>query len=106
MRGSDGAVARTPLRLVHLCDTASWRGAHRRECPNEACRHLQKGNPRWPAMTCEKCGKKYCYAHSLAHPGVTCRQYLASRAQENKLNNQFIQRHSVKWCVYALRGAD
>ena len=48
-------------------------------------------------MTCEKCGMEYCYSHSRAHVGLTCRQYLASRAQENKLNDDFIQRHSVKW---------
>ena len=76
------------LRAVAVCF---------RECPNDQCRHLQKGNPRWPAMTCEKCGTEYCYSHSRAHVGLTCRQYLASRAQENKLNDDFIQRHSVKW---------
>uniref|UniRef100_A0A0G4HC70 RING-type domain-containing protein n=1 Tax=Chromera velia CCMP2878 TaxID=1169474 RepID=A0A0G4HC70_9ALVE len=45
-----------------------------RECPS--CNFLQKGNPRKPAMTCQKCEMEYCYAHADAHPSTeTCQAY-------------------------------
>lgn len=38
-----------------------------------------------PDMTCHQCGHTFCYSHSNAHPGETCRAYeLRTRAAERE----------------------
>lgn len=69
------------------------------ECPNERCKHMQKGNPRSPAMTCVQCGEVYCFTHGAAHIGHTCAEYNRLRARELQLNNAFITRRTVLWYV-------
>jgi hypothetical protein len=39
-----------------------------REC--QSCSHMQLGNRRTPAMTCERCAATYCFFHSNAHPNT------------------------------------
>jgi len=53
----------------------------------------------FPAMTCTECGCTYCYTHAGAHPGRTCRQWLAARASELKANNSFVTKHTISWYV-------
>jgi hypothetical protein len=63
-----------------------------RDCPNpEGCDHRQIGRQEAPTMTCEKCSYQFCFEHSNAHPGHTCRQY------EAKIRDDVVRmRHAVK----------
>lgn len=51
-----------------------------RDCPNTECDALvepkkdQRGEV-VPEMTCDKCGQKFCYHHSLAHQASSCEEY-------------------------------
>ena len=36
------------------------------------------------ALVCGACGHTYCYVHSDAHPGKTCRQYERGRRAEER----------------------
>eukprot|EP00051_Salpingoeca_urceolata_P011674 m.144998 g.144998 ORF g.144998 m.144998 type:complete len:611 (-) comp17211_c0_seq1:56-1888(-) len=56
-----------------------------RQCPK--CDMSIIGNPKRPAMTCPSCNTQFCFTHGQAHPPtVTCKQYEASRRQEEKSN--------------------
>lgn len=57
-----------------------------RECP--FCLHLQRGNPSEPKMICEKCSREYCFIHSNAHPGQTCKEYERSHWWEFRKNKR------------------
>uniref|UniRef100_A0A7S3G5H3 RBR-type E3 ubiquitin transferase n=1 Tax=Palpitomonas bilix TaxID=652834 RepID=A0A7S3G5H3_9EUKA len=52
-----------------------------RECPS--CNYIQAGNPETPNMQCEQCSTRYCFFHSLQHPGKKCWRY----ALENPISS-------------------
>eukprot|EP00439_Symbiodinium_sp_Y106_P000575 s6639_g1.t1 len=45
-----------------------------RECP-QCATQVPGGSARTPSMTCSQCGLTFCFVHSNAHPGQSCRQY-------------------------------
>jgi len=53
-----------------------------RECP--FCQYIQVGDPKFPNMKCNKCLKEYCFTHSNAHVGKTCKQYEKQNKREFK----------------------
>lgn len=55
-----------------------------RECPTCSCA-VTGGSQRRPQLTCENCGLVFCFLHSNAHPGQTCRQYERARRAEEKM---------------------
>jgi len=57
-----------------------------RECPY--CEYIQIGNPSSPTMNCKKCQKEYCFVHSNAHVGMTCKQYEKQHRREFKKNKR------------------
>jgi len=65
-------------------------------CPK--CNHLQHGNRRAPAMVCEskECAVQFCFVHSLAHPGETCKQYLGRNKKTFQESEEFVSKHTVK----------
>ena len=71
-----------------------------RECPVDGCGHRQEGSPRSPNMGCEKCGLEYCFVHSAAHPGETCRVYERKQRVVNVEHAKFIVGHTLPcpWC--------
>src|SRR5688572_29740773 len=56
-----------------------------RDCPN--CGTMFIGNPRSPEMVCPSCSTKFCFFHSNAHPGQTCREY-ARRTRQDERRSQ------------------
>ena len=87
--------------LPHTSHRGRVRGVGtRRECPE--CGHLQQGSPRWPAMQCEKCATRYCFLHSRAHVGLTCRQWQRVNAQALKASHAFITSHTIAWYAAAV----
>ena len=62
-----------------------------RECPAAGCGALSQPRVNWrgiivPEMSCEAegCGTIFCYFHSNAHPGRTCKQYEQARRDEER----------------------
>lgn len=54
-----------------------------RDCPK--CGHLTEGgSERQPQLTCKLCQHVFCYVHSDAHPGFTCRRYERQQRQEER----------------------
>lgn len=45
-----------------------------RECP-QCATQVPGGSARNPSMMCSQCGLTFCFVHSNAHPGQSCRQY-------------------------------
>ncbi len=72
-----------PTRAKHDRFAAISSNPMLRECPADGCTELVQPAVNWrgviqPEMTCNApgCGHTFCYYHSAAHPGRTCRQYL------------------------------
>ena len=72
-----------PTRAKHDRFAAISSNPLLRECPADGCTTLVQPTINWrgvikPDMTCGApgCGQQFCYFHSAAHPGRTCRQYL------------------------------
>ena len=59
-----------------------------RQCPG--CAHSQEGRADAPAMACEACGLRYCFAHSAAHPGRTCADWAVANADSEAASESFI----------------
>lgn len=73
-----------PTRAKHDRFVAMSSNPMLRECPADGCTALVQPTVNWrgvikPDMTCDApgCGQTFCYFHSAAHPGRTCRQYLS-----------------------------
>jgi hypothetical protein len=71
-----------------------------RECPVDGCGHRQEGSERSPQMRCEKCGLEYCFIHSAAHPGETCRAYEQGQRRTNADHAKFVKGYTLPcpWC--------
>ena len=72
-----------------------------RECPVDGCGHRQIGDPRRPQMTCEKCAYEYCFVHSAAHPGETCRAYERRQRATDSHSNKVVAGQTLPcpWCT-------
>jgi len=65
------------------------------ECPK--CNQLQKGNRFKPAMVCEReaCKTQFCFLHSGAHPGKTCRDYEVELHEKTKASRKYISERTI-----------
>ncbi|CAM9375972.1 unnamed protein product [Heterosigma akashiwo] len=68
-----------------------------RECPYAPCTHMQKGSRWFPKMTCENCKKQYCFFHSNAHEGMSCREYAATDRFKEEVTTEVIKK-TTKQC--------
>ena len=88
-----------PTRAKHDRFAAISSNPLLRECPADGCTTLVQPTINWrgvikPDMTCSApgCSQQFCYFHSAAHPGRTCRQYLLrsiTRDQQLDLHSIF-----------------
>ena len=52
-----------------------------------------------PLVNCQKCSLEFCYFHSNAHPGLTCKQYNENSAELDRVNvNYAHQTMNSKQC--------
>jgi hypothetical protein len=79
-----------------------------RECPK--CSSLSAPRKGWvygvyPDMVCPgaSCGHSFCYHHSDAHPGRTCREYELSRREEEAQNKRSMAKVRTHFCVLGLK---
>ena len=68
-----------------------------RECPRAGCGALVEPTKNWRGvvaadMTCGDCGEAFCYYHSNAHPGQTCRAYEQAKRDEERAARAAIAR--------------
>lgn len=64
-----------------------------RECPK--CFHSFETNlEREFQIKCSECGVSYCSKHSLAHPGISCKEYLKNQQVEEEPSKSLISRVS------------
>ena len=61
-----------------------------REC--NSCGHSQLGDPRVPRMVCGQCQSEYCFFHSNAHVGSTCKRWEAQQRRQNKQSEAAISK--------------
>jgi hypothetical protein len=66
-----------------------------RDCPLDGCGHRQTGSERSPQMQCEKCGLEYCFIHSAAHTGETCRAYEQRQRRSNAQHAKFVKGYTL-----------
>jgi len=59
-----------------------------RQCSK--CEWSQRGDPKNPAIKCEKCGHIYCYTHGDTHPNSSCNDYDRTHRRENLINSALI----------------
>lgn len=47
-------------------------------------------------MKCDKCGSIFCYDHSNAHLGKSCKEYNKQSRESNQMNQSFIKESSIR----------
>jgi hypothetical protein len=64
-----------------------------RECP-KCFNSFITDNEKQSEIMCTECGVSYCSLHSLAHVGITCKEYLRKQQTEQKSSTNLINRVS------------
>jgi hypothetical protein len=86
-----------PTRAKHKRFAAINSNPLLRECPADGCTKLVQPSVNWrgviqPDMICNApgCDQTFCYFHSAAHPGRTCREYEQAIRDEQRANRAAI----------------
>jgi hypothetical protein len=65
-----------------------------RECPK--CAHITLGDKQVVRIVCAGCSHEYCFFHSNAHEGQSCKDYARRMRHEEALNDRAVKRVSKK----------
>eukprot|EP00802_Teleaulax_amphioxeia_P013495 Tamp_13546.p1 GENE.Tamp_13546~~Tamp_13546.p1 ORF type:complete len:469 (+),score=35.26 Tamp_13546:116-1522(+) len=66
-----------------------------RMCPS--CSFLNEGSRMAPDITCGNCSTSFCFAHELAHPGRTCREYTGHARAVPELEETDVRTRCILW---------
>lgn len=66
------------------------------ECPT--CNQMQKGSRLRPTIMCERkeCGKEFCFIHSNAHVGKSCREYENENREKFRQDRAYLSKTSIR----------